>query len=341
LFTITTLVLREQKLFGSALAIYKSAVVSKESTTIDYLNAADKYWLGEQLNAARLLRGFDIPAVARMLDLSQTQVLAIEAGRQSPFMHTAHYVHNVQRFAEMMDTPYSGEVLSWLERMEGLAQGDDVVSAQELRINKLLRTRLSGDMVVPTSTQRFSRFGRLGISMTFIALGFVATLMFMQGVSEAEHSIVDHKVALSQTAVLVSLNDAPLASALSIEPANEPVNAPVNESSKTSTLSENISERMPENILMRTQSNILGFNFTAPCWVQITSSNGQVIERLYQVSEVLYLNLDQTASLVIGNVTGTKAVTERGNLIDFNAYLSGGNVARLKGQDLASLAAYH
>jgi hypothetical protein len=119
------------------------------------------------------------------------------------------------------------------------------------------------------------------------------------------------------------------------------VNAPVNESSKTSTLSENISERMPENILMRTQSNILGFNFTAPCWVQITSSNGQVIERLYQVSEVLYLNLDQTASLVIGNVTGTKAVTERGNLIDFNAYLSGGNVARLKGQDLASLAAYH
>lgn len=329
--------LREQKLFGSALAIFKSAVVSKESTTIDYLNAADKYWLGEQLNAARLLRGFDIPAVARMLDLSQTQVLAIEAGRQSPFMHTAHYVHNVQRFAEMMDTPYSGEVLSWLERMEVLAQGDDVVSAQELRINKLLRTRLSGDMVVPTSTQRFSRFGRLGISMAFIALGFVASLMFMQGVTEAEHSIVDHKVALSQTAVLVSLNHAPLASALS----NEPTKEPVNESSKTSTLSENVSERMPENIFMRTQSNILGFNFTAPCWVQITSSNGQVIERLYQVSEVLYLNLDQTASLVIGNVTGTKAVTERGNLIDFNAYVSGGNVARLKGQDLASLAAYH
>ncbi len=86
---------------------------------------------------------------------------------------------------------------------------------------------------------------------------------------------------------------------------------------------------------------MLGFNFTAPCWVQITSSDGQVTDRLYQVSEVLYLNIDQTASLVIGNVTGAKAVTEHGHPIDFNAFVSGGNVARLKGQDLASLAMYH
>ncbi len=309
----------------------------KESTTIDYLNAADKCWLGEQLNAARLLRGLDIPAAARMLNLSQAQVMAIEAGRQSPFMHTAHYVHNVQRFAEMMDTPQSNEVLSWLERMEALSQGDDVVSSQELRINKLLRTRLSGDMVVPASGKGSSRFGRLGISMAFIALGFVATMMLMQEVTEADHSVVEHKVALSQTAVLVSLNHAPLGSASS----NETTQEPVNESIKASTLSENVSERMPESMSMRTQSKILGFNFTAPCWVQITSSNGQIIERLYQVSEVLYLNLDQTSSLVIGNVTGTKAVTERGNPIDFNAYVSGGNVARLKGQDLVSLAAYN
>jgi transcriptional regulator with XRE-family HTH domain len=334
-------VLREQKLFGSALAIFKSAVVSKESTTIDYLNAADKYWLGEQLNAARLHRGFDIPAVARMLDLSQTQVLAIEAGRQSPFMHTAHYVHNVKRFAEMMDTPYSGEVLSWLERMEALRQGDDIVSSQELRINKLIRSRLTGDMVVPASGQGSSRFGRLGISMTFIALGLVATLMLLQGFNAAEHSVVDHKVALSQTAVMVSLNNAPLVSALSIEPANEPVNAPVDKSIKASIFSENISERMPENILVHSQSKILGFNFTAPCWVQITSRDGQVVERLYQVSELLHLNLDQTASLVIGNVTGAQALTDRGNPIDFNAFVSGGNVARINGHELASLAAYH
>jgi hypothetical protein len=62
---------------------------------------------------------------------------------------------------------------------------------------------------------------------------------------------------------------------------------------------------------------------------------------LYQVSEVLYLNIDQTASLVLGNVTGAKAVTESGHPIDFNAFVSGGNVARLKGQDLASLATFH
>jgi transcriptional regulator with XRE-family HTH domain len=332
---------KEQNFFASALAIFKSAVVPKESTTIDYLSATDKYWLGEQLNAARLLRGFDIPAAARMLNLSQAQVMAIEAGRQSPFMHTAHYVHNVQRFAEMMDTPHANEVLSWLERMEALRQGDDIVSSQELRINKLIRSRLTGDMVVPASGQRISRFGRLGTSLTFIALGLVATLMLMQGFNADEHSVVDHKVALSQTAVIVSLNNAPLVSALSIEPVNEPVNAPVNASIKASTFSENISERMPENILVHSQSKILGFNFTAPCWVQITSRDGQVVERLYQVSEILHLNLDQTVSLVIGNVTGAQALTDRGNPIDFNAFVSGGNVARINGHELASLATYH
>jgi transcriptional regulator with XRE-family HTH domain len=335
---------KEQNFFASALAIFKSAVVPKESTTIDYLSATDKYWLGEQLNAARLLRGFDIPAAARMLNLSQAQVMAIEAGRQSPFMHIAHYIHNVHRFAEMMDTPHANEVLSWLERTEALRQGDDIVSSQELRINKLIRSRPSGGMV-PASGQRF---GRLGISLTFIALGFVATLMLMQGFKADEHSVVDHKVALSQTAVIVSLNNAPLVGALSIEPANEPANAPVNESEsktlnesiKASTFSENISERMPENILVRSQSKILGFNFTAPCWVQITSSDGQVIERLYQVAEMLHLNLDQIASLVIGNVAGAQALTDRGNPIDFNAFASGGNVARINGQDLASLVAF-
>jgi cytoskeletal protein RodZ len=170
----------------------------------------------------------------------------------------------------------------------------------------------------------------------------------MQGFKADEHSVVDHKVALSQTAVIVSLNNAPLVGALSIEPANEPANAPVNESEsktlnesiKASTFSENISERMPENILVRSQSKILGFNFTAPCWVQITSSDGQVIERLYQVAEMLHLNLDQIASLVIGNVAGAQALTDRGNPIDFNAFASGGNVARINGQDLASLVAF-
>jgi cytoskeletal protein RodZ len=165
--------------------------------------------------------------------------------------------------------------------------------------------------------------------------------MLLQGFNAAEHSVVDHKVALSQTAVMVSLNNAPLVSVLSIEPANEPVNAPVDKSIKASIFSENISERMPENILVHSQSKILGFNFTAPCWVQITSRDGQVVERLYQVSELLHLNLDQTASLVIGNVTGAQALTDRGNPIDFNAFVSGGNVARINGHELASLAAYH
>jgi hypothetical protein len=40
-------------------------------------------------------------------------------------------------------------------------------------------------------------------------------------------------------------------------------------------------------------------------------------------------------------VTGAQALTDRGNPIDFNAFVSGGNVARINGHELASLAAYH
>jgi cytoskeletal protein RodZ len=303
--------------------------VFKASTKIDYLNAADKYWLGEQLNAARLLRGLDIPAAARMLDLSQAQVMAIETGSQGPFMHTAHYIQNVQRFAESMNTPHSIEVLNWLERIEELVQEEAAVSSQVMRINKLLRTRLANDVVVPASVKRFNRFGMASVSMALIAFGFVITLALTWEFNQSNHSVADHQVALTQTAVLVSLN--------STDAVSEPLSGKIVSSNVTSSVPENT----PENVLVSTQSKVLGFNFTAPCWVQVTSSDGKVTDRLYQVSEVLYLNIDQTASLVIGNVTGAKAVTESGHPIDFNAFVSGGNVARLKGQDLASLATYH
>lgn len=301
----------------------------KASTKIEYLNATDKYWLGEQLNAARLLRGLDIPAAARMLDLSQAQVMAIETGSQGPFMHTAHYIQNVQRYAESLNTPHSIEVLNWLERMEELGQEETAVSSQVMRINKLLRTRLTNDVVAPASGKRFNRFGMASVSMALIAFGFAITLALTWEFDQSNHSVADHQVALSQTAVLVSLKSADIES------------EPLIEKIVSSSVSLSTSESMPENVSVSKQSRVLGLNFTAPCWVQITSSDGKVTDRLYQVSEVLYLNIDQTASLVIGNVTGAKAVTESGHPIDFNAFVSGGNVARLKGQDLASLATFH
>jgi hypothetical protein len=298
--------------------------VSKDSTKIDYLSASDKFWLGEQLNAARLSIGRDVPTAARLLDLSHAQLMAIEAGSQGPFKHTAHYIQNVQRYAESMNTPQSIDVLKWVEGMKDCLLGEVAESSQVMRINKLLRRRLSNDILASASNQRFNRFGSAGVSVALILMGFVATAMLTYGFDEVEHSVADHQVALTQAAVLVTLSTEPLDTSRT-----EPVVVP------------NESEYMAERAFVSTQSKVLGFNFTAPCWVQITSSDGQVTDRLYQVSEVLYLNIDQTASLVIGNVTGTKAVTEHGHPVDFNAFVSGGNVARLKSQDLASLATYH
>jgi hypothetical protein len=298
--------------------------VSKDSTKIDYLSASDKFWLGEQLNAARLSIGRDVPTAARLLDLSHAQLMAIEAGSQGPFMHTSHYIQNVQRYAESMNTPQSIDVLKWVEGMEDCLLGEVAESSQVMRINKLLRRRLSNDILASASNQRFNRFGSAGVSVALILMGFVATAMLTYGFDEVEHSVADHQVALTQAAVLVTLSTEPLDTSRT-----EPV------------VVANESEYMAERAFVSTQSKVLGFNFTAPCWVQITSSDGQVTDRLYQMSEVLYLNIDQTASLVIGNVAGTKAVTEHGHPVDFNAFVSGGNVARLKSQDLASLATYH
>lgn len=298
--------------------------MSKDSTKIDYLSASDKFWLGEQLNAARLSIGRDVPTAARLLDLSHAQLMAIEAGSQGPFMHTSHYIQNVQRYAESMNTPQSIDVLKWVEGMEDCLLGEVAESSQVMRINKLLRRRLSNDILASASNQRFNRFGSAGVSVALILMGFVATAMLTYGFDEVEHSVADHQVALTQAAVLVTLSTEPLDTSRT-----EPV------------VVANESEYMAERAFVSTQSKVLGFNFTAPCWVQITSSDGQVTDRLYQMSEVLYLNIDQTASLVIGNVAGTKAVTEHGHPVDFNAFVSGGNVARLKSQDLASLATYH
>lgn len=324
----------EKIFFGSAPISLKSAVVSKESTKIDYLSAADKFWLGEQLNAARLSIGLDVPAAAHLLKLSHAQVMAIEAGSQSPFTHTTHYIHNVKRYAQSMNAPQSIDVLEWLERMEEWARGEVVVTSQVMRMNKLLHARLSNDLVVCTRSERFSRFGAVGVGIALLLMGFVMTMMLTHGFDEVEHSVADHQDAHSQAAVLVSLQSA------SSQSASLPSEA-LDTSRTEPVLAANATGRITESLPVSTQSKVLGFNFTAPCWVQITSSDGQVTDRLYQVSEVLYLNIDQTASLVIGNVTGAKAVTEHGHPIDFNAFVSGGNVARLKGQDLASLAMYH
>lgn len=78
--------------------------------------------------------------------------MAIEAGSQSPFMHTAHYIHNVQRYAQSMNAPQSIDVLEWLERMEEWAQGE----------------------VVLTSQGRFSRFGAVGVGIALISMDSIS-----------------------------------------------------------------------------------------------------------------------------------------------------------------------
>lgn len=150
--------------------------MSKEASNIDYLNAADKYWLGSRLHASRQLRGYAVAEAARLLDLSQAQVLAIEAGNQGPFMHTSHYVQCVKRYASSMNTPQSTEVLNWLERAEDSISSEVVASSQMDRINKLLRARLTNDVAKPNREMRFNRLSSLHISIALIILGFVMTL---------------------------------------------------------------------------------------------------------------------------------------------------------------------
>lgn len=150
--------------------------MSKEASNIDYLSAAEKYWLGSRLHASHQLRGYAIPEAARLLDLSQAQVLAIEAGNQGPFAHTSHYVQCVRRYASSMNTPQSTEVLNWIECADDSSATEVAASSQIERINKLLRARLTNDVTMLSREMRFNRFSSLNISIALIVLGFVMTM---------------------------------------------------------------------------------------------------------------------------------------------------------------------
>lgn len=148
----------------------------KEASNIDYLSAADKYWLGSRLHASRQLRGYSIPETARLLNLSQAQVLAIEAGNQGPFVHTSHYVQCARRYAKFLNTPQSTEVFSWLESAEDSIASEVATTSQLERINRLLRAHLKNDATMVKRAVRFNRLSSLNISIVLIVLGFVMTL---------------------------------------------------------------------------------------------------------------------------------------------------------------------
>jgi len=159
--------------------------VSTEVTNIDYLSAAEKFWLGEQLSVSRFSRAMDIPCIARLLGLSQAQVLAIESGIQGPFRHIGHFVQGVREYARLMNTPQSIEVLNWLEWMEEAGCSDVLVSAQ------------------PLSAGRFNRYSNMGVSIALIVLGFIITLPLVLGFIDEDPRVTDRRHAMHQSAALV------------------------------------------------------------------------------------------------------------------------------------------
>jgi len=168
------------------------------------LSAADKFWLGEQLSVSRLSRALDIPSLAHLLNLSQTQVLASESGSQSPFLHTAHFLQGVRKFAHLMNTKQAIEVLEWLERMEEVWKSDVLVSSQVLRIDRMLRTVLATDAMIPARDSRFTRYSKMHVSIALIVLGFAITLPLMWGFNGVDHFEADYKDAPTHSAALHS-----------------------------------------------------------------------------------------------------------------------------------------
>ena len=311
-----------------------------DETQIDYLNAADKHWIGAQLKDARNIRGLAITSVAQLTCLSQSQIMAIEAGSQGPFVSIAHYVGSVRVYSKILDTEQSTEVLSWLDQLdegnESMALSGSTAQpaklSQVLRIDKFFRTHLGGDLSKLSKSGRLSRMSSVGVSAALIALGFMITVPLMWEFDKSEPGRTDYQVVVEQAAVLIALDkqESPIPAvtkleALAIAEPVKPIVPPA------ATL-------VAQAAVAQAPERMLGLRFTAPCWVQVTTRDGQVTDRVYEISEVLNLDLQKIASLVIGNAGGTTAVTQNGNAVDFNAFVAGGNVARLKADDLVSLA---
>lgn len=310
-----------------------------------YLSAADKFWIGGQLRGLRQAQGMGVPEAARLINGTQSQILAIESGSQGPFGSTENYVKGILTYAGLNDIAPESPLGVKLAELAAIVSGQLKDQTSASGINSLMQSSLSSSesFSVPQLQGKRVLLAALVLSAlllvaltAFELLPFSAQIKTTLGFSGEPKDTAPRMVETSSEAVRSEEVKTPNLVAQTTTPSASTKQAETTPA-KVGTKDENATE--PKPAAKSTPAEAMHFKFNAPCWIQATAQDGKVTEKIYGVTDQLVLDTSKLKSLIVGNVEAVSVSDSQGKTLNLKAFANqSSKVARLKEQDFGALA---
>jgi len=309
-----------------------------------YLSAADKFWIGGQLRGLRQAQGIGVPEAARLINGTQSQILAIESGSQGPFGSTENYVKGILTYAGQYDIAPESPLGVKLAELASIVTGQLKDQTSASGIDSLIQSSLSSSPSFSVPRLQGKRVllasvvlgAILLVALTaFELLPFSAqikrTLGLSQEPKETSAPVIETPPVTARTEEVKTPNSTVQAVTLpaTVKPADT---SPPKDNTKPATAPEATPAAKPS------PAQALHFKFSAPCWIQATARDGKVTEKIYGVTDQLVLDTSNLKALIVGNVEATTVVNSQGKTLSLKTFANqSSKVARLKEQDFGAL----
>lgn len=309
-----------------------------------YLSAADKFWIGGQLRGLRQAQGIGVPEAARLINGTQSQILAIESGSQGPFGSTENYVKGILTYAGQYDIAPESPLGVKLAELAAIVTGQLKDHTSASGIDSLMQSSLSSSSAFSAPRLQGKRVllaslvlgAILLVALTaFELLPFSAQIKTTLGLSreskETSAPVIETSPVTARTEEVKTPNST--VQAVTLPATVKPVEtSPPKDNTKAATAPEATPPVKPS------PAQALHFKFNAPCWIQATTQDGKVTEKIYGVTDQLVLDISNLKALIVGNVEATTVSDSQGKTLNLKTFANqSSKVARLKEQDFGAL----
>ncbi len=309
-----------------------------------YLSAADKFWIGGQLRGLRQAQGIGVPEAARLINGTQSQILAIESGSQGPFGSTENYVKGILTYAGQYDIAPESPLGVKLAELAAIVTGQLKDHTSASGIDSLMQSSLSSSSAFSAPRLQGKRVflaslvlsAILLVALTaFELLPFSAQIKTTLGLSreskETSAPVIETSPVTARTEEVKTPNST--VQAVTLPATVKPVEtSPPKDNTKAATAPEATPPVKPS------PAQALHFKFNAPCWIQATTQDGKVTEKIYSVTDQLVLDTSNLKALIVGNVEATTVSDSQGKTLNLKTFANqSSKVARLKEQDFGAL----
>ena len=311
-----------------------------------YLSAADKFWIGGQLRGLRQAQGIGVPEAARLINGTQSQILAIESGSQGPFGSTENYVKGILTYAGQYEIAPESPLGVKLAELASIVTGQLKDQTSASGIDSLIQSSLSSSPSFSVPRLQGKRVllasvvlgAILLVALTaFELLPFSAQIKTTLGLSqepkETSAPVIETPPVTARTEEVKTPNSTVQAVTLpaTVKPADT---SPSKDNTKPATAPA--PEATPA--AKPSPAQALHFKFNAPCWIQATTQDGKVTEKIYSVTDQLVLDTSNLKALIVGNVEATTVSDSQGKTLNLKTFANqSSKVARLKEQDFGAL----